>query len=63
MRSKEAYNNFYLTPKELDQHIHMLRMRKKQVVDKIRIIGEEKLGKQRVDKMDDEVCLISELNI
>ena len=36
MRSKEAYNNFYLTPKELDKHIELLKSRKNQVVERIR---------------------------
>ena len=38
--------------------------RKKQVVEKIKIIGEQKLEARELDKTkNDEVCLIAELNV
>ena len=62
MRIKEDYNNFYLAPKELDKYIDYLKYRKNQIREKIRQIGEAKLGKEKVEKIGDEVCLIAQLN-
>ena len=63
MYRTKSFNELYLSPHELKRYILSLQSRKEQIIGRIKQIGESKLGKAAVDKIDNSVTLIAKLNI
>ena len=63
MYKQKTFNEVYLSPSELKEYIQCLVERRAQIVQRLREIGESKLGKSAVAKIDDTVVLISKLNV
>lgn len=62
MYHDKNYNELYLSPGELKSFILGLESRRDQIIKRIRIIGENKLTKEKCDMIKDDVSLVAKLN-